>query len=118
MSSKTPVQRFADIVEASDRIRDFISGMDREAFEQDIKTVMAVERCLLIVSEAAVKLDDVAEKKLPGLPWYDIRGIGNRLRHDYDDIDPEILWNTVKAYLPGLRESCRRLVENSEEKDG
>lgn len=118
MSSKTPVQRFFDIVEASDRIRDFISGMEREAFEQDIKTVMAVERCLLIISEAAVKLDDVAKKELPGLPWSDIRGIGNRLRHDYDDIDPEILWNTVNAYLPELRESCRRLVESPNNKDG
>jgi hypothetical protein len=51
--------------------------MDLEAFRKDPKTVAAVERKLLLVSEAAMRLGAEAERLCPGLPWHNIRGIGN-----------------------------------------
>ena len=41
----------------------FVRGMDLEAFREDPKTVAAVERKLLLISEAAIRL--VAEKVMP-----------------------------------------------------
>jgi len=73
----------------------FVRDMDLDAFREDPKTVAAVERKLLLISEAAVRLGDDAEHLRPGLPWRNIRGIGNWLRHRYDRVDVETLWNTV-----------------------
>jgi uncharacterized protein with HEPN domain len=84
-------------------IDQFVGGMDLEMFREDSKTIAAVERKLLLISEAAVRLGDEAERLCPGLPWRNIRGLGNWLRHRYDRVDVETVWNTVIDDLPPLR---------------
>jgi uncharacterized protein with HEPN domain len=92
-----------DIADAIAAIEDFISGMDFEAFREDPKTIAAVERKLQIISEAAIRLGGEAERYCPGLPWGDIRGIGNWLRHEYDRIELPVIWRTLQADLPPLK---------------
>jgi len=87
-----------------------VHGMDLEAFCEDPKTVAAVERKLLLISEAAVRLGDDADRLCPGLPWHNIRGIGNWLRHRYDRVDVETVWNTVVDDLPVLRTGVLRAL--------
>jgi uncharacterized protein with HEPN domain len=70
-----------DIRESIRLIEDFVGGMNFETFRRDLKTQAAVERKILIVSEAAVRLKGDAEALCPGVPWRDIRGSGNWLRH-------------------------------------
>jgi hypothetical protein len=48
----------------------FVQGLDLEAFREDPKTVAAVERKLLLISEAATRLGEDAERLCPGLPWH------------------------------------------------
>ena len=54
-------------------IHQFTSDMDFETFRADPMAVSAVERKLQIISEAAVRLAEEAERPCPGLPWRDIR---------------------------------------------
>ena len=61
------------------------------------------ERKLLVLSEAARRLGDDAEKLRPGIPWNNIRGIGNWLRHQYDRVDPSVIWLTVERDLAPLK---------------
>jgi uncharacterized protein with HEPN domain len=98
----------ADILEAFEAIQRFISGMEFESFKSDEKTLAAVERKLLIVSEAARRLGEDADKLCPGIPWNNIRGIGNWLRHQYDRIDPAVLWETVQRDLPPLKAAVKQ----------
>lgn len=103
MPFREPALSLLDILEGTDMIGQFVRGMDLEAFRGDPKTIAAVERKLLLISEAAVRLGDDAERLCPGLPWRNIRGIGNWLRHRYDRVDVETLWKTVIDDLPPLR---------------
>ncbi len=84
--------------------------MDFEAFRQYAKTVAAVERKLRIISEAAIRLGDEAERRCAGQPWADIGGIGNWLRHRYDRVELDTIWKTVSDDLPGLMEAVRKAV--------
>jgi len=81
--------------------------MDLAAYEADAKTQAAVERKMLTISEAAIRLKDEAEVLCPGVPWRDIRGAGNWLRHQYDSVDLETIWNTVQDDLPPLKAAVR-----------
>ena len=76
--------------------------MEFEDFRQDPKTVAAVERKLQLISEAAIRLGEDAERLCPGMQWRNIRGLGNWLRHQYDRIDLETIWRTVTDDLPPL----------------
>lgn len=91
-------------------IEQFTRDMDLAAFEQDPKTIAAVERKLQIISEAAIRLGPEAEKRCPDQPWTEIRGIGNWLRHRYDRIELDTIWKTIKDDLPPLQASVRKAM--------
>jgi uncharacterized protein with HEPN domain len=86
-------------------------GLDENAFVASSLVVDAVERCLSRISEAAVKLGPLASELVPDQPWHNIRGLGNRLRHEYDIIDPRDLWAIVTESLPSLRAACQAVLD-------
>ena len=95
MPSDKPARRLEDIIENALAIERYVEGMDLPAFGKDQKTYDAVERCLERISEAAAKLGEMATALVPGQPWQEIRALGNRLRHEYDAIREDRLWDIV-----------------------
>lgn len=114
MPSKNPAQRLLDIVENGEAIASYIAGLDEAAFVADRKTRDAVERCLQRITEAAMKLDEQATELIPGYPWKKFRGLGNRLRHDYDAIELPQIWRIVTLQLPSLVRDCREALARLE----
>ena len=70
------------------------------------------------IYEAAFRLGEKAAELVPSQPWDDIRGMGNRLRHAYDRIDLDILWNTVRNRLPSLKADAERALVGLTDKGG
>jgi uncharacterized protein with HEPN domain len=48
---------------------------------------------------------------MPGQAWEDIRGMGNRLRHAYDQIDLAVVWNVITERLPSLKIDATQALE-------
>ena len=110
MPFKDPNLSFQDILEAITNIEEFTYGMDLDGFRGDPKTIAAVERKLLQIAEAATRIGDDAGTACPKIPWRDVRGMGNWLRHRYDRVDVEIVWNTVTENLPPLKACILRFL--------
>jgi uncharacterized protein with HEPN domain len=106
-SNKAP-RRLQDIIDNSRAIFAYTEGMDLAAFEEDRKTYDAVERCLERISEAAAKLGDLAPVLMPDQPWQKVRAFGNVLRHEYDAIREDMLFEIATKDLPPL---CAAAVE-------
>ena len=85
MPSNDAVQRFEDA--NITRVEDFTKGLNAETFSETEEGIYSVKYAFLIISEAAQKLDALATELCPGIPWREIRGLGNRLRHEYDMMD-------------------------------
>jgi hypothetical protein len=60
----------------------------------------------------ALLLGEQAELLCPGLPWRNIRGIGNWLRHQYDSVDVDAIWRTVVDDLPPLQRAVASALSN------
>jgi uncharacterized protein with HEPN domain len=107
-----------DILDNISRIDGYTAGIDRDALEQDGLRRDAVERCFERICEAAHHLGDRTTVLMPDQPWEDIRGMGNRLRHAYDQIDLAIVWNVVAERLPWLKadaaQALQRLASDGE----
>lgn len=109
-SRHDPADSLADIIENVERIERYVAGVDRSTFASDGLMRDAVERCLERVCEAAHRLGERAAELMPGQPWGDIRGMGNRLRHAYDRISLDVIWNAVCHDLPDLAGDARRAL--------
>ena len=108
MPSNDPAQRLDDILENIGRIRAYTEGMDEAGFLQDIKTIDAVERCFERIAEAVRKLGDRFDADYPALDLPTLRGFGNVLRHDYDSVQPALLWGFVWDRLDPLEAMARK----------
>jgi uncharacterized protein with HEPN domain len=86
--SPPPRRWFTDIVDAIAIIEQFTSGMDFEAFRSNPMAVSAVERKLQIISEAATRLGNEAERQVPDQPWWAIRGIGTNFAMPMNELMP------------------------------
>jgi len=101
-SKHDPADSLADIVENAGRIESYVAGMERADFEMNGLVRDAVERCLQRICEAAYRMGPDAEIIVPGQPWGQIRGMGNRLRHAYDRITIDVVWDTARFRIPSL----------------
>ncbi len=109
-SRHDPADSLADIIENAERIERYLAGMDRTAFASNDLLRDAVERCMERACEAAHRLGKHAAELMPHQPWGDIRGMGNRLRHAYDRISLDVIWNAARHDLPGLAADARRAL--------
>jgi uncharacterized protein with HEPN domain len=62
----------------------------------------AVNRKFEIVGEAARRLSPESQDQFPEIPWRLLTGMRNILIHDYDDVDLDVVWDTVQKDLPTL----------------
>jgi uncharacterized protein with HEPN domain len=118
LSSKDPALPLRHILQAIERIEQHVAGMDFAAYRDDPKTADAVERNLQRISEAAIRLGEQGAVLCPDIPWADVRGIGNWLRHQYDRIEQETIWNTVTESLPPLKACVVKALRASAPKLG
>jgi uncharacterized protein with HEPN domain len=118
LPSDKPARRLEDIIENVRAIQRYTVGMNVQTFEEDHKTYDAVERCLERISEAAAKLGEAAPTLVPGQPWAQIRALGNRLRHEYDAIREDRLWDIVQIDLPPLCAACELALRQLREGQG
>jgi uncharacterized protein with HEPN domain len=104
---------FRDILDCIDRINEFTRGMDFSAYLREEKTQAAVERKMQILTEAVIRLESAGSESHLEIDWKAYRGMGNFLRHSYDRVSDEIVWNTIHDDLPGLRQIIEKAITSA-----
>jgi uncharacterized protein with HEPN domain len=69
----------------------------------------------LIVGEAAKRLSGPFRARHPGVPWRLVAGMRDRLIHQYDAVDLDEVWATVRRDLPGLLRVLAPLIPPEDE---
>jgi len=98
------------ILNSINRILDYISGKDREAFESDLVTQDAVVRQLEIIGEATKRVSNELRSKHPDIPWSDMAGMRDVLIHDYLDVDLGVVWKTASGNITDLKVLILKLL--------
>jgi uncharacterized protein with HEPN domain len=90
------------IAEAIEGIDNAVAGKTLSDYSADWLLCHGIQRGIEIISEAARRIPPVTQ---PAIPWAEIMGIGNVLRHEYHRISDTVIWNVVQNHLPALRAS-------------
>ncbi|HEY3779799.1 MAG TPA: HepT-like ribonuclease domain-containing protein [Fimbriimonadaceae bacterium] len=99
----------ADIDATCAEILDYV-GSDPEILTTDRIRALAVERLILIIGEALIRIRDSSPEVLDSIThWKAIVGMRNAIVHGYDTIDPMRIKDAVKIGIPLLQDEVRKL---------
>lgn len=91
-----------DIANAARLIVAFTEGMDRAAFDGDLKTQKAILHEIIVLGEAVKRLSQSFRASHPDVPWRLMAGMRDHLTHEYDDVDLDEIWQVVTRDAPAL----------------
>jgi len=83
-------------------VADFIDGFSFEDFMTDKKTLSACAFSVSQIGELAKEISENTQKKHDYITWKSIRGMRNKIVHDYENINLTVLWGTITKSLPLL----------------
>jgi uncharacterized protein with HEPN domain len=106
------LQFLLDMLQSAELIIQYTAGCSKNEFLNNIQLQDSVIRRLLIIAEAARRVSETMRKSLPNILWQEINGMRNRLVHEYDDINLNIVWDVVQNEIPILIEQLNSKVHS------
>lgn len=82
-----------------------------EELERNEILVDSVMFRLIQISENADKLTDAFKEQHPAIPWRAMKGMRNRIVHDYGRVDMTVIYDTVTKDIPRLLEQLEGIEE-------
>jgi uncharacterized protein with HEPN domain len=104
------LQFLLDMLQSAELIMTYTAQCENTEFMENVQLQDAVIRRLLIIAEAARRVSDATRQTLPNISWQEINGMRNRLVHDYDDVNLNIVWEVVQSEIPQLIETLKAKI--------
>jgi uncharacterized protein with HEPN domain len=109
-ATRNPKVRLAHIRDELSWLLPEFAKLSYKEFQSDLVRIRAAERALLIISEAAKSLPDQLLQRYPEIEWHAVRAIGNVIRHEYERVEPRLLWRTIRESLPRLASVVEKMI--------
>ncbi len=94
----------------TDKIIRYCEGISYEDFINDSKLVDA---CVFNLSQIGELCNNVSQEfieKHPQIPWHEMYGLRNRIVHDYEGVNIDLVWEIVDEDIPILATMLRKLL--------
>ena len=98
----------------AERILEFTSEMDEEMFANDLKTQAAVLYEISVLGEAMRRISPEFQQQYSEIPYRQIIGMRNKLVHNYDEINIQLVWSVIQTNIPELIDQFKTIVSLQE----
>lgn len=93
-----------------DDVEKYVEGIEARDFLDDKKTITACAFTVSQIGELVKEVTDETIEKYSNIPWNSIKGMRNRIVHDYENVDLSVLWGTIKESLPELKNELKDII--------
>lgn len=99
-----------NIINYISKILEYINNKTYKEFCENIEMQDACMFNLTLIGEEVVKISDKFKKDNNNIEWKEIKGMRNRIIHDYMGIDYQIIWETIKEDLPKMKDDLKKII--------
>ncbi len=100
-----------DMIAAIDKVLRYLGTVaDREAFLANEMVIDAMIRNYEIIGEAANKVPAELRNRYPEIPWRQMHGLRNLAVHEYQLVDPSVLWQIAHDHLSDYRAQLQQVL--------
>ena len=85
-------------------------------YKSFVENKMMVEACVFNLSQIGELVNKLEKEYIlskPEVPWFKIRGLRNRLIHDYEGVSLILVWEIISSDLEILKKQLEGLLEES-----
>lgn len=94
-------------------ILEHCENLSLEDLETNEVLIDSVMFRLIQISENADKLNENFKTYHTQVPWRAMKGMRNRIVHEYGNVDMSVIYDTIKNDIPELIERLEKIVEQS-----
>jgi uncharacterized protein with HEPN domain len=102
-------QFLLDMLQSAELVKTYTAQCSQAEFVENIQLQDSVIRRLLVIAEAARRVSEATRQTLPNISWNEINGMRNRLVHEYDAVNLNIVWDVVQNEIPTLIEELKTI---------
>ena len=108
------IARFKHIRDASEEILEFVKGVNEDEFYRNKIIKYAVERCLIVIGEAAknVSKETIADSRYK--EWHKAMGMRNKLVHAYEKTDYTTVYKVATEEIKPLLKEVNEIIAQLE----
>jgi len=107
MKNQTIIQKIINYI---DSILKYINDVDYAEFRNNSMMVEACVFNLSQVGELVNNLDKEYLSKHHEIPWFKMRGLRNRIVHDYEGVNLNLIWEIIDIDIRELKEQLTKLI--------
>jgi uncharacterized protein with HEPN domain len=82
-----------------------LAARGRTAYDRDIAVARACQYNIIRLAADLERLDEPWLGAHPAVPWRLIKGMRNRIAHNYWTVDDDIVWSVVELHAPQLHQA-------------
>ena len=93
-----------------EKVEKYTFNVDYNSFSKNEEKVDATILALGQIGELVRNLNKDFIDKYSNIKWRQIKGMRNRLIHDYDGINVQIVWDTITYDIPVLKKQLNKIL--------
>lgn len=112
MSERDDSVYLKHILDAIDKIDQYLASVSEASFLQNTLVQDGVIRQIEIIGEAARNISPQLLDQYPDISWQDIIGMRHKLIHDYMGIDLKAVWDTAVNDIPVFKNQTEKILKD------
>ena len=98
------------LISLIDKIRQYCQDISFDDFSRNEILTEACVFNLVQLGETSHKISDELKELHPEIAWRELNGLRNRLVHDYQGVNLNLVWEIISTDLPILRQQLENLI--------
>ena len=91
-------------------VLDQTDGLSKQAITENAVLLDSIMFRLIQISENSLKLTEQFKNQFKVIPWLALKGLRNRIVHDYGNVDYSVIYSTIKDEIPGCVAELNRIL--------
>ncbi len=106
-------QSIIKMIEYINRAEQYTKDISFEEFSKDIKTIDATVLVISQIGELVKNFDKDFQTQNSNIKWHILKGLRNRIIHDYEGINLNIVWSIAQKDLQPLKISLQEILDSN-----
>lgn len=108
-------QSIVKMIDYINRAKEYTKNTTFEQFSKDNMMIDATVFSISQIGELVKNFDKEFQDKYSNVRWHILKGVRNKIIHDYEGIQLNLIWDIVNVDLDELKTNLQKILDENDE---